>query len=73
MEDVSTVLMHIDVFNVFTIDVAAKLRTLVYDQTTLALLMSEICECGTKKAAASYEIIVGRDKKKIRVLVIKSP
>lgn len=68
-----TVLMHVDAFNVFTIDVAAKLRTLVYDQTTLALLMSKICECGTKKAGANYEIIVGHDKKKIRVLVIKSP
>ena len=53
--------MHIDAFNVFTIDVAAKLRTLVYDQTTLALLMSKICECGTKKAGANYEIIVSHE------------
>ena len=61
VEDVGTVLMYVDALYVLAIHVTAELRALVDDQAPLALLMSKICECGTEKAGANYEIIVSHE------------
>ena len=52
MEDMRSVLMHINTLDIFAIDIATELWPLVYHQTLLPLLMSEVCECGAEKAGA---------------------
>ncbi len=58
MEDVGTVLVHVDALDVLAIDVAAKVRALVYHKASLALPMGEVCECGTEQAGANYQIVI---------------
>ena len=45
--------MHVDALDVLTIDIATQVRSLVNDQTLLALLMSKMGECGTEKTGTN--------------------
>ena len=54
MEDMCAILMHVDALDVLTIDIATQVRSLVNDQTLLALLMSKMGECGSEKTGAYY-------------------
>ena len=44
MEDMGSVLMHMDAFDFFTIDIPAQLRTFVDDEAFLPVFMGEVGE-----------------------------
>ena len=58
MEDVGTILMDVDAFDILAIDIAAQVRAFVYDEAFLALLPGLMGESGTKQAGTNNEIIV---------------
>ena len=58
MEDVCTILVHIDSLDVFAINIASHMRALVNDQTFLACLSGEMGKCGTVEAGTDNEEIV---------------
>ena len=58
MEDVRSVLVDIDAFDVFAIDVSAQLRTFVYDETFPTRLTGAVSECRPEKARTYNEIVV---------------
>jgi hypothetical protein len=53
MEDMRSVLMHINTIDILAIDIASELWPLVYHQALLPLFMSEVCECGAEKSRAN--------------------
>lgn len=48
MEDVGSILMNVDAFHIFTIDVAAQMRAFVNDKAFLSFLFCTICICCSK-------------------------
>ena len=58
MENVSTILMNVYAFHIFTIDVTTQVRAFVYHKAFLSLLRGLMREGGTKKAGAYYKVIV---------------
>lgn len=60
MEDMSSIFMYIYTFYVLAINIATGMRTLVYDETTLSLLMGKMSERGTEEAGPHYEIVIFR-------------
>ena len=48
MEDMSTIFVYIDAFNVFAIYITAQMRALVYDEAFLARLLGKKGKRGTK-------------------------
>lgn len=60
MEDMSSIFMYIYTFDVLAINIATGMRTLVYDETTLSLLMGKMSERGTEEAGSYYEIVIFR-------------
>ena len=58
MEDVCSILMNIDTFHFFAIDVSTQLRAFVYHKAFLSLLLGLMSKCGTKEARAYYKVIV---------------
>ena len=58
MEDMRPIFMHIDALNILTIDISAQMWSLIYYQTSFALLMSQMGECGSKEAGTNDEIII---------------
>lgn len=50
--------MHVDALNVLTIDVATQVRSLVYHQALLALLVGKMGECGSEETRANYQIVI---------------
>jgi len=57
MENVGAVFMDVDPFDVFAIDIAAKLCTFVYDEAFLARFLSSVCKSGTEKSGTDNEVI----------------
>lgn len=58
MEDMGTILMHMNAFYILTIDIATKLWPLVDDEASLALLFGKIGKGRTEKAGANNQIVV---------------
>ena len=58
MEDVGSVLVHIDSLSVLAVDVSAEMRTLVNDETAFPRLVGEICESRAEKPRADDDIVV---------------
>ena len=58
MEDVGTILMDVDAFDILAIDIAAQVWTFVYDEAFLALFPGLVSESGAKQAGTNNEIIV---------------
>lgn len=50
--------MHIDALNILAIDISAQMWSLIYYQTSFALLMGKVGECGSKEAGTNDEIII---------------
>lgn len=50
MENMGSVIVNIDPFNVFAIDIASKLCSLVYDEAFFPGTGGAVCKCGTEKA-----------------------
>ena len=53
MENMWAVFMHGDTINVLTIHIASKMRTLVYNETTLPTHFGLLCEYRIKQACAN--------------------
>lgn len=58
MEDMGTILVHVNAFNIFTINIPTELGTLVDDKAFLPVFMSEISEGRTEEAGTDDEVIV---------------
>ena len=58
MEDVGTILMDVDAFDILAIDIAAQVWALVYDEAFFALLLGLVGEGCTEEAWADNEVIV---------------
>jgi hypothetical protein len=50
MENMGSVLVDIDTFNVFAIDISTKLCALIYDETFFSGTGGAVCKCGAEKA-----------------------
>ena len=48
-----TIFKYIDTFDILTIDVTTQVRTLIYHQTLLALLVGKMGECGSVETGAN--------------------
>lgn len=53
MEDMGTVFVDVDAFDVLAIDITAQVWAFVYDQAPLASLFGLVGECGTKETRAN--------------------
>ena len=58
MEDVGTILMDVDAFDILAIDIAAQMWAFVYDEAFLALFPGLMGESSAKQAGTNNEIIV---------------
>ena len=58
MENVSSVFMNIDTFNVLAVDIAPQMRTNINYQASLSLMPGFISGCCTIDACANYQKIV---------------
>ena len=59
VEYVCTIFVYVDALYALAIDVAAKLRTLVYYQTPLPSLAGKVSESGSEEAGADYKAVIG--------------
>ena len=57
MKDVGSILMDIDTLNLFAIDIASQMGTLVYHEAAFPSAFGKIGEGSSKKAGADDEII----------------
>ena len=58
MKDVRSIMMYMNTFNIFTIDITPHMCPTINHDTRLACLTSSPCEGGTKEACTNYQIIV---------------
>ena len=58
MEDVRSIFMNIDTFNVLAVDVASQMWTNINYQASLALMLGFISSCCTINACTNYQKIV---------------
>jgi len=58
MEDMRPIFMHIDALNILAIDISAQMWSLIYYQTSFALLMGKVGECGSEETGTHNEIVV---------------
>ena len=58
MENVRTVLVHVDAFDLLGVHVAGDIRPLVDDKNRFARFLCLMCEYSTVKAGAYNQIII---------------
>lgn len=58
VEYMRAVFMDIYIMNILTVNIPAKMRTLVYDKTFFPMSSCEISECRSKKSRSDYQIII---------------
>ena len=58
MEDMRSILMHIDAMHIFCVDIATYMVALVYQQHGASFFFQEVGAYGPKKSCAYYEIII---------------
>ena len=58
VEDVRTVLVHVDAFDVLARDVAAEVRTFVNDKARLTGLLGSVGKGRSEETRTNYEVVV---------------
>ena len=58
MEDVCSVLMHIDTLHLSAMDIATRMLTSLYHQTTLACQASQMSKSGAHQSRTYYQIVI---------------
>ena len=58
MEDMSTILMHMDALYILAIDIAAKMWSLVDNKALLSILMSQMGKGCAKQPGTYYQIVI---------------
>ena len=53
-----SILVDIDAFDVFAVEVSSSVRTFVYYEAALAFKTCEVCIASSVQAGSDYEIIV---------------
>lgn len=61
MENMGAVLVNLNAFNLFRIDVAGDVATFFYDETALAALRGFVSKYSTEQAGTDNQIIVFHD------------